>query len=123
MTDNELTHAIIVAAIEAHQNLGPGLLESTHEKCLTHELLVRNLRCERQEAIQIANKLTKLKCGCRIDLLVECKIVVELKSVEGFAPIHEAIVLTSLRLSGHKVGLLINFNVPTLKDRIRRFML
>jgi GxxExxY protein len=123
MTVNELTHAIIGAAIEVHKNLGPGLLESTYEACLSHELLLRNLRFERQKSIPVVYKQTKLECGYRIDLLVESKIVVELKSVEGFAPIHEAIVLTYLRLSGHKIGLLINFNVPTLRDGIRRFIL
>ncbi len=123
MTDNELTHAIIGAAIEVHKNLGPGLLESTYEECLSHELLLRNLRFERQKPIPVVYKQTKLECGYRIDLLVESKIVVELISVEGFAPIHEAIVLTYLRHSGHKIGLLINFNVPTLRDGIRQFIL
>ena len=123
MTDNELTHAIIGAAIEVHKNLGPGLLESTYEECLSHELSLRNLRFERQKPILVVYKQTKLECGYRIDLLVESKVVVELKSVEGFAPIHEAIVLTYLRLAGHRLGLLINFNVPTLKDGIRRFVL
>src|ERR1700730_17507686 len=123
MTDNELTHAIIGAAIEVHKNLGPGLLESTYEECLSHELSLRNLRFERQKPIPVVYKQTKLECGYRIDLLIESKVVVELKSVEGFAPIHEAIVLTYLRLAGHRLGLLINFNVPTLKDGIRRFVL
>ena len=123
MTDNELTHAIIGAAIEVHKNLGPGLLESTYEECLSHELSLRNFRFERQKPIPVVYKQTKLECGYRIDLLVESKVVVELKSVEGFAPIHEAIVLTYLRLAGHRLGLLINFNVPTLKDGIRRFVL
>src|ERR1700687_3765998 len=100
MTDNELTHAIIGAAIEVHKNLGPGLLESTYEECLSHELSLRNLRFERQKPIPVVYKQTKLECGYRIDLLVESKVVVELKSVEGFALIHEAIVLTYLRLAG-----------------------
>ena len=123
MTDNEITHAIIGAAMEVHKHPGPGLLESTYEACLAHELLLRNLRIERQKPIPVVYKQSKLDCGYRIDLLVEGKIVVELKSVEGFAPIHEAIVLTYLRLSGHKLGLLINFNVATLKEGIRRFIL
>jgi GxxExxY protein len=123
MTDNELTHAIIGAAIEVHKNLGPGLLESTYEEYLSHELSLRNLRFERQKPIPVVYKQTKLECGYRIDLLVESKVVVELKSVEGFAPIHEAIVLTYLRLAGQRLGLLIHFNVPTLKDGIRRFVL
>jgi GxxExxY protein len=123
MTDNEITHAIIGAAIEVHEYLGPGLLESAYEECLFHELLLRNLRIERQKPITVVYKETKLECGYRIDLLVEDKIVVELKSVEGLAPIHDAIVLTYLRLSGHKLGLLINFNVATLKEGIRRLIL
>jgi GxxExxY protein len=123
MTDNEITHAIIGAAIEVHKYLGPGLLESAYEECLFHELLLRNLRIERQKPITVVYKETKLECGYRIDLLVEDKIVVELKSVEGLAPIHDAIVLTHLRLSGHKLGLLINFNVATLKEGIRRLIL
>jgi GxxExxY protein len=123
MTDNEITHAIIGAAIEVHKYLGPGLLESAYEECLVHELLLRNLRLERQKPIPVVYKETKLECGYRIDLLVEDKIVVELKAVEGLAPIHDAIVLTYLRLSGHKLGLLINFHVATLKEGIRRFIL
>jgi len=123
MTDNEITHAIIGAAIEVHKYLGPGLLESAYEECLVHELSLRNLKFERQKPIPVVYKETKLECGYRIDLLVEDKIVVELKSVEGLAPIHDAIVLTYLRLSGHKLGLLINFNVPILKEGIRRFIL
>jgi GxxExxY protein len=123
MTDNEITHAIIGAAIEVHEYLGPGLLESAYEECLFHELLLRNLRIERQKPITVVYKETKLECGYRIDLLVEDKIVVELKSVEGLAPIHDAIVLRYLRLSGHKLDLLINFNVATLKEGIRRLIL
>jgi GxxExxY protein len=123
MTDNEITHAIIGAAIEVHKYLGPGLLESAYEECLVHELSLRNLRFERQKPIPVVYKETKLECGYRIDLLVEDKIVVELKAVEGLAPIHDAIVLTYLRLSGHKLGLLINFHAATLKEGIRRLIL
>ena len=122
MTDNEITHQIIGAAIEVHKQLGPGLLESAYEECLTHELRLRNMKVQRQKAVPVVYKDTKLECGYRIDLLVENRIVVELKSVDGFAPIHEAIVLTYLRLSGHKLGLLINFNVAILKDGIRRYI-
>jgi GxxExxY protein len=98
------------------------LLESAYEECLAHELQLRKLRVERQKAVPVVYKETKLECGYRIDLLVEGRIVVELKSVEGLAPIHEAIVLTYLRMSDHRVGLLINFNVSVLKDGIRRFI-
>ncbi len=123
MNDNEITHEIIGAAIEVHKHLGPGLLESAYEECLAHELQLRNLRVERQKAVPVVYKETKLECGYRIDLLVAGKIVVELKSVEALAPIHEAIILTYLRLSGHRLGLLINFNVNALKDGVRRFIL
>jgi GxxExxY protein len=122
MTDNEITHEIIGAAIEVHKHLGPGLLESAYEECLFHELQLRNLRVERQKAVPVVYKQTKLECGYRLDLLVEGRIVVELKSVDGLGPIHEAIILTYLRMSGHKLGLLINFNVSVLKDGIRRFI-
>ena len=122
MTDNEITHEIIGAAIEVHKHLGPGLLESAYEECLFHELQLRNLRVERQKAVPVVYKQTKLECGYRLDLLVEGRVVVELKSVEGLGPIHEAIILTYLRMSGHRPGLLINFNVGVLKDGVRRFI-
>jgi GxxExxY protein len=123
MNDNEITHEIIGAAIEVHKHLGPGLLESAYEECLAHELQLRNLKIERQKAVPVVYKGTKLECGYRVDLLVEGKIVVELKSVEALAPIHEAIILTYLRLSGHRLGLLINFNVNALREGVRRFIL
>ena len=123
MTDNEITHQIIGAAIEVHKLLGPGLLESVYEECLTRELRLRNLNVERQKGVPVVYKETKLECGYRIDLLVEGRIVVELKAVEGFAPIHEAIVLTYLPLSGHRLGLLINFNVTAMKDGVRRYVI
>jgi GxxExxY protein len=122
VTDNEITHAIIGAAIEVHKRLGPGLLESAYEECLLHELRTRNLSVERQKGLPVIYKEVKLDCGYRLDLLVEGKVVVELKSVENLAPIHEAIILTYLRLSGQKIGLLINFNVTVLKDGVRRFI-
>lgn len=123
MTDNEITHEIIGAAIEVHKHLGPGLLESAYEECLSHELELRKLKVERQKPVPVVYKQTKLECGYRIDLLVEGRIVVELKSIEAIARIREAIILTYLRLSDHHLGLLINSNVPTLKDGIRRFIL
>jgi GxxExxY protein len=123
MTDNQITHEIIGAAIEVHKHLGPGLLESVYEECLFHELQLRKLRVERQKPVPVVYKQTKLDCGYRLDLLVEGRIVVELKAVDGLGPIHEAIILTYLRMSGHKLGLSINFNVCVLKDGIRRFIL
>jgi len=122
VTDNEITHAIIGAAIEVHKRLGPGLLESAYEECLLHELRTRNLTVERQKGLPVIYKEVKLDCGYRLDLLVDGKVVVELKSVENLAPIHEAIILTYLRLSNRKTGLLINFNVTVLKDGVRRFI-
>jgi GxxExxY protein len=121
MLDNEITQQIIGAAIKVHKQLGPGLLESAYEECLCHELTVRNMNFERQKPIPLVYKEAKLDCGYRLDLLVEGRIVVELKSIDGLGPIHEAIILTYLKLSGHKLGLLINFNVSLLKDGIRRF--
>jgi GxxExxY protein len=122
MIDNEITHEIIGAAMEVHKRLGPGLLESAYEECLSFELRQLNLRVDRQIGVPVVYKEVKLECGYRIDLLVEGRVVVELKSIEGLAPIHEAIILTYLRLSGHKIGLLINFNVAVLKDGVRRFI-
>ena len=123
MTDNQITHEIIGAAIEVHKYLGPGLLESAYEECLAHELRLRQLKVDRQKAVPVVYKETKLECGYRIDLLVEGRIVVELKSIDCLGPIHEAIILTYLRLSGHHLGLLNNFNVPALKQGIRRFIM
>jgi GxxExxY protein len=108
MINNEITRAIIGAAIEVHRQLGPGLLESAYEECLCHELTVRNLNFERQKPIPLVYKDAKLDCGYRLDILVEGKIVVELKSTNGLGPIHDAIVLTYLKFSGHRLGLLIN---------------
>jgi GxxExxY protein len=122
MTDKEITHEIIGAAIEVHKRLGPGLLESADEECLLYELRLRNLKVDRQKGLPVVYKEVKLDCGYRLDLLVEDRVVVELKSVEGLAPIHEAIILTYLRLSGQRIGLLINFNVTVLKDGVRRFI-
>ena len=121
MDNNSLTGAIIGAAIEVHKLLGPGLLESTYEECLAREFELRGIHYDRQKAVPVVYKDVKLDCGYRIDLVVEGQVVVELKTVENLAKIHEAIVLTYLRLSGCRIGLLINFNVLTLKQGIRRF--
>jgi len=123
MTDNELTHTIIGAAIEVHRQLGPGLLESAYEECLARELTVRGLGYQRQKAVPIVYKEVKLEGGYRMDILVEDRIVLELKSVEALNPVHEATILTYLRLSGRSLGLLINFNVAILKDGIHRYKL
>ena len=122
MTDAQLTHAIIGAAIEVHRTLGPGLLESAYEECPARELTVRGIPFERQKPLPVVYKDVKLECGYRIDLVVDNRVIVELKAVDALAPIHEAIVLTYLRLSGCKIGLLINFNTAILRDGIRRLV-
>jgi GxxExxY protein len=120
--ETHLTHRIIGAAIEVHRQLGPGLLESAYEECLARELSIRGISFERQKPIPLVYKGINLECGYRIDLLVERRIVLELKSIDEIAPIHEAVVLTYLKLSGNTLGLLINFPVPVLKDGIRRYI-
>lgn len=122
MRDKELSHAIIGAAIEIHRNLGPGLLEAVYEECLAREFILREIPFERQKPIPLMYKDLKLECGYRLDFLVSSRIVVEIKSIEAIAPIHESVMLTYLRLSESPLGLLINFNVPILKDGIRRFV-
>ncbi len=120
--DEELTHKIIGAAIEVHRHLGPGLLESVYEDCLAREFSLRGIPYERQKPLPTVYKDLKLDAGYRLDFLVAGRIVVELKAVEALAPILEAVVLTYLRLSGCRVGLLINFHTPVLKDGIRRLV-
>ena len=122
MRNHQLTHEIIGAAIEVHRFLGPGLLESAYEECLCHELALRNLSVQRQVPVPVVYKEVKLECGYRLDIVVEKTVVLELKSIEAFSPVHEAVILTYLRLSGFKIGLLINFNVTILKEGIRRFI-
>ena len=122
MDSHQLTHEIIGAAIEVHRLLGPGLLESAYEECLCHELTLRKLGVQRQVPVPVVYKEVNLECGYRLDLVVERKVILELKSIEAFSPVHEAIMLTYLRLSGYRIGLLINFNVTILKDGIRRFV-
>ena len=123
MSDNSLTREIIGAAIEVHKQLGPGLIESTYEYCLCHEFALRHLPFARQRPIPLVYKGIKLDCGFRLDLLVQKQVIVELKSIESIGPIHEAIILTYLRLSGFGLGLLINFNISVLKDGVRRFIM
>ena len=122
MKDTELTHLIIGAAIDIHRSLGPGLLEAVYEECLAKEFSLRRITYERQKPIPLIYKDLKLECGYRLDFLVNRRVVVELKSIEAIAQIHESVMLTYLRLSGSPLGLLINFNVPILKDGIRRYV-
>lgn len=124
MTDlNEITEQIIGAAIEVHRVLGPGLLESAYEECLCHDLTLSGISFQRQRPLPVEYKGIQLECGYRLDLLVENGVVVEIKAVSAIEPIHEAQLLTYLRIGGWKVGLLINFNVPVLKSGIRRRIL
>ncbi len=118
----ELTGQILGAAIEVHKQLGPGLLESTYQVCLCHELELRGISFECQKPLPLEYNGIKLECGYRIDLLVAGLVIVEIKSVEALAPIHEAQLLTYLKLTGIKVGFLINFNVVVLKQGIRRLV-
>ena len=119
---NGITEKIIGGAIQVHQVLGLGLLESAYEACLAFELGRRGLKVEQQKPLPVIYERVKLECGYRMDLLVEGSLVVEIKSVDALAPIHEAQVITYLKLSGCKLGLLINFNVPAVKDGIHRFI-
>jgi len=119
---DELSNGIIGAAIEVHRALGPGLLESAYEECLCHELNLRRLSFERQKPLPITYKGVKLDCGYRVDLLIESLVLVELKTVNRIEPVHEAQLLTYLKLTNLWLGLLINFNVPVLKDGIRRIV-
>jgi len=124
MRINELTSKIIGAAIEVHRHLGPGLLESAYETCMAYELTNTGLQVERQKPLPVVYKEIQLDQGYRIDLLVNNLVVVELKAVEQITAVHEAQILSYLRFSGCKVGLLINFHIKLLKDGgIRRFML
>src|SRR5438128_5700723 len=119
----ELTEQIIGAAIEVHRHLGPGLLESAYEECLCRELQLRNIPFHRQIPLPVDYKGVKLDCGYRIDLLVNGEVVLELKAVEKILPVHEAQLLSYLRLLNKRVGLLINFCVPVLKEGIVRRVL
>jgi GxxExxY protein len=123
MPHSGITGAVIGAAIEMHKLLGPGLLESAYEECLSHELTLRRIPFERQKATPTVYKEMKLEHGFRMDFLVGGEVVVELKAVEALIPVHDAIMLTYLRMSDHHIGLLINFNVLVLKNGIRRYML
>ena len=122
MKENDITEIIIGPAIEVHKALGPGLLESAYEECLAHELKLRAIAFERQRALPVMYKGVHLDCGYRLDFLVERSVVVELKAVEGLLAIHEAQMLTYLKLGGWSVGLLINFNVPALRRGIKRIV-
>ena len=120
MDINKLSSKVIGAAIEVHKTLGPGLLESAHEECLCHELSLQGLSFERQKPLAVTYKEKLLDCGYRLDIVVEKKIILELKSCEKIEPIHKAQLLTYLRLSGINLGLILNFNVPVMRNGIAR---
>jgi len=115
-----LSRDIIAAAIEVHRELGPGLLESSYEECLCHELKTRGITYERQKSLPVSYKDVRLDCGYRLDVVVDNLVIVEIKAVESMLPIHTAQLLTYLKLANLKLGLLINFNTPQLRQGIKR---
>lgn len=118
--ENKITEKIIGCAIEVHRNLGPGLLESAYEECLCYELVQKGLQYERQVSLPVVYKGVKLDCGYKMDVIVENTVIIELKAVERILPIHEAQLLPYLKLYNKKLGLLINFHVPILKNGLKR---
>jgi GxxExxY protein len=119
---DELSEAVINAAIEIHRELGPGLLESAYEQCLCHELKIKGIPYEKQVYLPVRYKGIELDCGYRMDIFIRGNLVIELKTVETILPVHEAQLLTYLKLSGTKTGLLLNFFVPLLKNGIKRMV-
>ncbi len=117
---NSITETIIGSAIDVHRALGPGLLESAYEACLVHELKRAGLDVEQQKPLPVTYRGIKLDCGYRLDVIVDGNVIVEIKAVEKLLPIHKAQLMSYLKLSGCKVGLLVNFNVEILKDGIQR---
>ncbi len=120
---NKISYDMIGCALKVHKELGPGLLESTYEACLSHELIKKGLSVERQKGLPVNYRGNVLENGYRVDLLVEGKLVVEIKSIEAIAPVHIAQVMTYIKLSDNRLGLLINFNVDILKLGIKRIIL
>jgi GxxExxY protein len=123
MEFDELSNRVIGCALEVHREMGPGLLESTYEQCLAHELQLNGIKFKLQHPQPVEYKGVRLDCGYRADLLIDDKLLIELKSVEQIKGIHETQLLTYMKLSGIKTGLLINFNVSKLKDGIKRFVI
>ena len=120
--EDRLSKEIIGAAIEVHRHLGPGMLESAYEKCLCKELEIRNIEFEKQKPLAVVYKGITLDCGYKLDVVVEGKVILELKSVNKLESIHDAQLLTYLKIEDLKLGILINFNVPVLKDGIKRIV-
>jgi len=123
MDINQLSNVVIGAAIEVHKTLGPGLLESAYETCLSHELGLRGIKYQNQIKLPVEYKDVLLDSGYRLDILVEDEIVLELKSVEKILPIHDAQLLTYMKLGGWQLGIIFNFNVPLLRNGIKRKVL
>lgn len=123
MEFDKLSNRVIGCAIEVHRHLGPGLLESTYEQCLAHELRIANMPFKLQYPLPVEYKGIKLDCGYRIDLLIDNSLIIELKAVEKILPIHQAQLLTYMKLSGISIGLLMNFNVEYIKNGIKRMVL
>ena len=123
MSNNQISGAVVGAAMKVHSALGPGLLESAYAVCLTHELVKRGLRVSCEVPLPVVYDGVRLEAGYRLDMLVEDIVIVELKAVESLAPIHQAQLLSYLKLSGKPIGLLINFHTLHLKDGIKRFVL
>ena len=122
MEFDDLSHQVIGCALEVHRTLGPGLLESAYEQCLAHELSLNNIGFKLQEPLPVVYKGKRLDCGYRADVLVADQLLVELKSVERLIALHEAQIITYLKVSRIKVGLLMNFNAEVLKDGLKRFV-
>jgi GxxExxY protein len=120
---NTITGKVIQCAIEVHRILGPGLLESVYEKCLAYELAKTGMTIETQKELPMLYKDVQIDCGFRLDIVVEKTVILEIKAVEKMLPIHEAQILTYMKLTGIKTGLLINFNVRLLKEGLKRFVL
>jgi GxxExxY protein len=120
LLEQELTEQIIGACIEVHEQLGPGLLESTYALCLVQELRLRELECQREVSLPVRYKGILIECGYRLDIVIAGKVLVELKAVDKILPVHEAQLITYLKLSGYRIGLLVNFNVKRLVDGIVR---
>jgi len=120
---DKLAHEVVDAAFRVHKSLGPGLLESVYETCLVYELKKRGVRVESQVSLPVTYEHVRLESGLRLDILVEKKVIVEVKSVEKVTPLHEAQLMTYLKLTGIRLGLLLNFNVPYARDGIRRIVI
>lgn len=122
MTENQISEIIIGCAIDVHKAIGPGLLENVYQECLLYELIKKGLKAEKEKPLPVIYKEIKMEVGYRADIMVEDKVIVELKSVEALNDLHTAQILTYLRISDRRLGLLINFNVPRLTDGLKRYV-